>query len=203
MNVAEDASLDNTKREMAICAFVESIILIAGELKEANEAVTQCYHATKVSKALNASLPNQVQAALRRLSGHFAGDALIAYLRNNFAYHNAPGLAMSTLDLLPADDELAFYVLQDDNNYFEYANRLRIATIAEHLGLSDWSEVVKPLAEVVMRQVFDDVYHILSGIVVTIINGVKFDRVGVTVKNVPSSKEIRSDVFLHWPDKEK
>src|SRR5437764_15443573 len=45
MNVAEDESLDNTKREMAICAFVESIILIAGELKEAYEAVTQCYHA--------------------------------------------------------------------------------------------------------------------------------------------------------------
>jgi hypothetical protein len=203
MNVSEDESLDRTKREMAICAFAESIILITGELREAAEAVTQCYHATQVSKTLNTTLPVEVQAALKRLSGHFAGDALTAYLRNNFAYHNSPGLAVGTLNILPADDELAFYVLQDDNNYFEYANRLRIAAIAEYLKLDDWTKVVKPLADVVMREVFDDVYHILNGIVVTILNGVQYDRVGVTVKNVPSSKEIRSDVFSHRPDNKK
>lgn len=201
MNVAEDESLDNTKREMAICAFVESIILIAGELKEAAEAVTQCYHATQVSKSLNASLPAVVQAALKRLPSHFAGDALTAFLRNNFAYHNSPGVAVATLDLLPSDDDLAFYVIEFDNNYFEYANRLRIAAIAEYLRLDDWSAVVKPLAEVVMRQVFDDVYHVLNGIVVTVFKDVQRDRAGVTVNNVPSTKEIRSEVFTHWPDK--
>jgi hypothetical protein len=203
LNVAEDESLDNTKREMAICAFVESIILIAGELKEAAEAVTQCYHATQVSKTLNSTLSVEVKAALKRLPGHFAGDALTVYLRNNFAYHNSSGVAVGTLDILPADDELAFYVLKDDNNYFEYANRLRIAAIAQYLKLDDWTMVVRPLADVVMRQVFDDVYHVLNGILVTILNGVQCDRVDVTVKNVLSTKEIRSDVFSHWLDKEK
>ena len=128
---------------------------------------------------------------------------MTAYLRNNFAYHNSPDLAVGTLDNLSAADELAFYVLENDNNYFDYANRLRIAAIAEFLKLDDWNKVVKPLADVVMRKVFDDVYHILNGILVTILKGAKNDRTSVTVKGVPSTKEIRSDVFLHWPDKDK
>src|ERR1022692_2556446 len=52
MNVFQDRTQNLPKREFAVCACVESIILIAGELKEAWEAIQECYYGTKVSKTM-------------------------------------------------------------------------------------------------------------------------------------------------------
>src|SRR5947209_4393666 len=72
-------------RSAALCGIVESLIDLAGELKEAHESINQCYHGTQVSKSLHSQLPTIVQEAMKRLPRHFAGTGLVPYLRNNFA----------------------------------------------------------------------------------------------------------------------
>lgn len=197
MNVALDESLENAKREVAVCAFVESVILIAGELKEGWEAFQQCYYQTKVSLAMNGALPAEIQTRLKRLSGHFTGTSLATFLRNNFAYHNSPGTIVETMKLLENDDTMAFYILAEDNHYFDYTTKIRIAAIAERLRVSDWTQVVTPLLQEIMGKVFNDVYLSMSVILRDILTTVAHERSSIEVKGVPSDQELRSEVFFH------
>jgi len=196
MNVALDTSREKVRREMAICAFLESIILIAGELKEAWDAIQQCYYGTKVSKTMNASLPQDIQDRLKRLSGHFTGDSLVSFLRNNFAYHNSPDKAMEAIKLFDDEDTLAFYIIED-NNYFDYAGKVRIAAIAERLGLDDWNRIFTPLMETIMGQVFNDLYLPMIVIANNILLTLKQVRATVALKDVPDDSELRADVFSY------
>ena len=58
---AKDESRSEPVRNAALCGVVESLILLAGELKEAWESIQHCYHSTQVSKKLNARLPESAQ----------------------------------------------------------------------------------------------------------------------------------------------
>src|SRR5262245_50708833 len=71
INVVQDETLEQARRDVAIGAFLEVMILMAGDLKEGWAAIQQCYYATKVSKTMTAVLPEQVRIALKRLPNHF------------------------------------------------------------------------------------------------------------------------------------
>src|SRR5439155_16023313 len=118
MNVVQDESSEQAKRDVAICGFIESLILIAGELKEAWQAIQQCYYGTKVAKAMNSTLPTQIQEMLKRCGPHFSGDSLISFLRNKFAYHNSPLLVLDAIKATSDDGKMGFYVLDQRIFYF-------------------------------------------------------------------------------------
>ncbi len=108
MNVVQDEAQDEAKRRAAVCGFIESVILIAGELKEAWEAIQHCYYGSKVAKTMNSTLPTPVQEMLKRCGSHFSGESLVSFLRNNFAYHNSPLIALDTIKSVPDHVEMGF-----------------------------------------------------------------------------------------------
>jgi len=197
MNVALDESQEGTKREIAICGFIESIILVAGELKEGWEAIQQCYYETKVSKAMNSTLPPTIQTALKRLPGHFSGESLAMFLRNNFAYHNSPETAVQALKTFSDDATLTFTVLEQEHFHFDFATHVRIGAIAEWLRIDDWVEVIHPLMETIMGRVFNDVCLPMIVIANTILLTVKNTRTPIQVTAVPSDAELRSEALSY------
>jgi hypothetical protein len=77
---ARDTARSEQTRSAALCGVVESLILLAGELKEAWESIQQCYYRTQVSRSLHSTLPANVQEAMKRCGRHFDGTALTTYL---------------------------------------------------------------------------------------------------------------------------
>jgi hypothetical protein len=194
-------SRENVRTEFSLCAAIESMILIAGELKEAWEAIQQCYYGTKVSKTMNASLPKEIQEALKRLPTYFTGDSLTMFLRNNFAYHNSPDTALDTLKLKGSDAPMAFYYIDEENIYFDYATDIRLSAIANWLGHPDLSTVISPLMETIMGKVFNDVYITMAVIAHNILLTVKHERSSVVLKGVSSDKELSAEVFSYMHER--
>jgi len=196
MNVALDASNEQAKRAVAICGFIESLILIAGELKEAWEAIQQCYYGTKVAKTMNPALPKEIQERLKRCGAHCSGDSLLTFLRNNFAYHNSPSLMLDAIKATSDDSTMAFYVLDQRVFYFDYATQNRMAAIAQWLGVEDPTEIIHPLMQGVLAQAFNDIYLPMVVIAHTILLTVKNDHEQFELRNVPDEMNLRSDVFF-------
>lgn len=197
MNVVVDHSEQRAKRDIAICAFIESMILIAGDLKEGWEAIQQCYYGTKVSKTMHATLPEQIQACLKRLPAHFSGDSLASFLRNHFAFHNSPDVVLDTIKTTPGDEEMGFYVLDESIFYYDFATTIRFQAIAKRLNLADRELIVKRMSQEIMGSAFNDLYLSMIVITDTIVQTVKTKRESLEVTNIPSDKELRSEVFSH------
>ena len=194
-NVAMDSSVGPEKRVMAVSAFVESVILVAGELKEAWEALQKYYYGSQLAKAMNPKLPLPIQEMLKRLSGHFKGESLVNFLRNSFAYHNAAEHPKEAMQMLPKDDELHFCVIDEQHLFYEFANRIRIMAIAKRLGVGEWTDVMQPLTSEVMGTVFNDVYVPMSVIVRHVVDKVGWAKSQIIV-NLPEERELRADVLF-------
>lgn len=195
-NKATAPSLPKPVQDAALFGLMESFVLLAGELKEAWEAVQQCYYATQLSKDMNSALPEEVQQALKRVPSHFKGDALTALLRNDFAFHHSPDRVLATAKLLQSDDPHVAYLFEDDNNYFDFATKLRIAAIAEVLGLSDWNKVVERLVQVLVGQVLNDMYMILNAILVGLFESVPHAHETLSLSNVVNVDQLSSEFFF-------
>jgi hypothetical protein len=171
--------------------------LLAGELKEGWEAIQSCYYGTGLSKTLNDQLPLDVQAILKRLPKHFTGTSITTRLRNDFAYHHSPSIILSTANLLAADDPHIAFLFGEDNNYFDYATKLRIAAVAEMLGLSDWSKVVEQLVTTVAKEVYQDMSTTLNAILVTLVKTITHSHEAVELHHVPSSANLSGNYFFY------
>jgi hypothetical protein len=199
MNVFLNQETEQAKRDAALCGYLESIILIAGELKEAWESIQKCYYGTKVAKAMNSKLPLEIQECLKRCGSHFSGDSLVHFLRNNFAHHNSPDIMLATLKAAPRKVQLSFYVLEQRVFFFDYATKVRMAAIADKLGVDDVSDIVHPMTETIMGHVFHDVSLPMLVIANDILLTLKTIRTPIEVNNVPEPTELRADVFFDYP----
>jgi hypothetical protein len=182
----------------ALCGVVESLILLAGELKEAWESMQQCYYGTQVSRSLNAKLPGGVQDALKRCGRHFDGAGLVSYLRNNFANHNNAGEMLKIAMALDDDAEFMFSLFPQDNKYFEYATKVRLLAIASHLKLSemDWDKVVERMVEIIVKHVYTDIHSALNGILSELFTTVTLDRESKDLDGVPNWNEMSGGYYF-------
>ena len=195
---AKDDSRSELARSTALCGVVESLILLAGELKEAWESIQECYHRSQVSRTLHPKLPANVQEAMKRCGGHFSGTSLTTYLRNNFANHNDAGEMLNVLKALDDPSEHTFYIFPQDNKYFDYATKMRLAAIALHLNLQEWEwdTVIGKMVEIVVQQVYADVHLALNGILAELFTTVTLQREPVTLDGVRNWNEQPGEYFL-------
>jgi hypothetical protein len=195
---AKDASRPEHVRNAALCGVVESLIDLAGELKEAWESIQQCYYGTKVSHSIHAKLPVFVQEAMKRCGGHFAGTGLVSYLRDNFANHNDSNEVLNIARHLDDDTENTFFIFQNDNKYFEFATKARLAAIAMHLQLKNWEwhDIVMSMVVTIVKEVYADIHVVLNGILAELFSGVVLDREQETLKDVRSFSELSGEYFL-------
>ncbi len=195
---AKDETRSEHARHAALCGIVESLILFAGELKEAYESVQQCYYATKVSQSVHAKLPKNVQDSLKRLSEHFVGTGLTAYLRNSFANHNDSDELLKIANGLNDEADHTFYWFPQDNMYFEYATKARLAAIAMHLKLPewDWETVIARMVDILVKEVYADVHAALNGVLSELLARMQFQREPVTVEGVRTFHELSGEYYL-------
>lgn len=194
---ATDAQRSPIERDAALFGVFEFLILLAGDLKEGWEAFQSCYYGTQLSKIMNAQLSEEVQQTLKRLPNHFTGTSIAHRLRNDFAYHHSPEKVLSTVHILEDDDPHTAYLLDDDNNYFDYATKLRIAAVAESLGLTDWRTVIKHLVTTIAGEVFNDFSTALNAILVTLVETITHQHEAVELPSVPSDEELSGHYFFY------
>ncbi len=195
--VALDLSRPAAVRDAALCGVIESIFLTAGELKEAWEAIQQCFYARQVSKTMHPLLPADVQGKLKRLPEYFKGTSLTTFLRNNFSYHNSPDAVLASIKLLDEDDPHTAYLLPQENNYFDYATKVRLATVAEHLKLSDRNTVVDEMLKIVVKEVLTDVSNVLNAILAMLFQKVAVKNEALSLAEVKSESELTADFFFY------
>jgi hypothetical protein len=195
--VGTDTSRPEPTRQAALCGVLESIVLIAGELKEAWEAIQQCYYGTQVSKSLHTLLPTDIPDKLKRLPGYFSGASLTTFLRNNFSYHNSPAVILESVKLLPDDDPHVVYLFPEENRYFDYATRLRLVAIAKFLNLDDVNAVIEETLKIVVREVLTDVSNVLNAILSTLFQKVAHEKEAATLNQVKSDAELSADYFFY------
>lgn len=195
-HAATDTKHSRIEQDAALFGVFEFLLLLAGELKEGWEAIRSCYYGTQLSKTLNHQLPKDVQAILKRLPNHFTGTSIITQLRNDFSYHHSPDKILTTARLLANDDPHIAYLFGDDNNYFDYATKLRIAAVAELLGLSDWRKVIDHLMPTVMNEVYQDMSSTLNAILVALVTTINHTRESVELPYVPSNADISGNYFF-------
>jgi hypothetical protein len=195
---AKDESRSELVRSAALCGVAESLILLAGELKEAWESIQHCYYSTQVSKELNPTLPEGAQAALKRCGRHFDGVGLVSYLRNNFANHNNADEMLKIAKALDDQAEFNFSLFPQDNKYFAYATEVRLFAIASYLELpeKDWVKVIERMVEVVAKQVYADVHEALNGILSQLFKFVELDRQPLTALGVRAWNEFPGEYLF-------
>ena len=197
MNVLLDETLPKVKRDCALCGFLESTILIAGELKEAWESLNQCYYSSKLSMTLTEKLPPPVREKLKGLKTYFSGKSLINFLRDKFAYHNSSEIALATTKLLEEKSDLRFYYLGEENIFFYYAMVLRMNAIADFLNLSTSEGIVPHLMENILGRAYNDVYLVMTVIVSEVFKSLNCVKTPATITEVASDLEVRSE-FLSY-----
>jgi hypothetical protein len=195
---AMDTARSEHGRSAALCGVVESLILLAGELKEAWESIQQCYYGTQVSRSLHPQLPSNVQEAMKRCGRHFEGAGLLTYLRNNFANHNNAYEMLNIAKSLDKSTEFKFLLFPHDNKYFEYATKLRLAAIADHLKLRDWEwdKVVQRMVEIIVNHVYSDIHAALNGVLSQLFTSVSLKRQAETVTGVRTWNEFAGEYFF-------
>jgi len=194
---AMDKQRSCVERDAALFGVFEFLLLLAGELKEGWEAIQSCYYGTKLSKTLNAQLPVDVQDILKRLGNHFNKTSITNQLRNDFSYHHSPDRIRTTAQLLEDDDSHTAYLFAEGNNYFDYATKLRIAAVAESLGLSDWRKVIEHLVNTIAVEVFHDFSTALNVILVTLVKTIAHQHEPVELPSVPSDEDLSSHFFFY------
>ena len=194
---AMDTKHSQIERDAALFGVFEFLLLLAGELKEGWEAIQSCYYGTGLSKTLNDQLPSNIKAILKRLPKHFTGTSITTRLRNDFAYHHSSSRILSTANLLASDDPHIAYLFGEDNNYFDYDTKLRIAAVAELLGLSDWSKVVEQLVTTVAKEVYQDMSNTLNAILVALVQLIKPSHEAVELSRVPSNSNLAGNYFFY------
>jgi hypothetical protein len=195
---AKDASRPEHTRSAALCGVVEFLILLAGELKEAWESIQQCYYGTQVSRSLHSTLPANVQEAMKRCGRHFVGTALTTYLRNNFANHNNVSEMLKIARALDEAAEFSFSLFPHDNKYFEYATKVRLAAIADHLKLRDWEwdQVVRRMVAIIVKEVYSDIHAALNGVLSQLLSTVTLQRQPEILARVRKWNEFPCEYFF-------
>lgn len=193
---AKDESRSEHARSAAIFGVFESLVLLAGVLKEAYQSIGDCYHDTLVAKSLNSKLPDFVQEALKRLPRHFAGTGITHYLRNNFSHHNDPESVLQLAKRLDKDAEHVCYFFPQDNKYFEFATKVRLFAIADYLKVHDWDEVIASLVNTVVKKVYPDVHVVLNGILAELFVKVPRQSEPAFEKDVRTFPELSGEYYL-------
>ncbi len=196
---ARDESRSQNARDAAMCGIVESLITLAGELKEAWEAVQSCYYRTQVAKALNPLLPEHVQTALKRCKKHFDGNGIVHYLRNTFAFHHDSEAPLQIAKHLADDNEHSFVIFPSVGKYCEYATKVRLSAIAIELKLTDWdwTRVIEALVNILVKDVYQDMYFVLNGILAELFTKVQLDKETVTESGIRKWHELSGDYYMH------
>ena len=105
---------------------------------------------------------------------------------------------LSIAKALAEDDEFTFSLFPQDNKYFDYATKVRLAAIATHLKLDgwEWNHVVERMVEIVVRKVYTDVHSVLNGILSTLFATVTLDRQPQDLKGVPNWNELSGAYYF-------
>ena len=188
---------DSAQSSAAEFGVIESILLLAGELKEAWEAIQSCYHGSKLSKDLNGKLSDSTKDALKRIPIHCSRDGVIYKLRNNFAYHHSPDVMLDEAKKLDSADQHSAHIFDGGNTFFCFAADLRILAIATVLEHGDLATLSDHLVEKVAKDAFVDVSTVLTEILTTILSEVSIGTEDRTLDGIPSSVEITADYFFH------
>jgi hypothetical protein len=195
---AKDKTRSEHARNAALCGIVESLILLAGELKEAHESIRQCYYGTHVSRSIQAKLPSNVQDALKRLSKYYEGDNLATYLRDRFANHNDSNEVLKIANGLDHEADHTFYWFPHDNKYFEYATKARLAAIAMYLTLDewDWETVIAKMVKIVVTEVYPDVHAALNGVLSELLGQMELQRESIIEQGVRNWHELSGEYYV-------
>lgn len=196
---AREESRSQHARDAAMCGIVESLITLAGELKEAWEAIQNCYYGAQVAKTLTPKLPESVQTALKRCNSHFDGNGIVHYLRNTFAYHHDSEAPLQIAKHLAADSEHSFFIFPSVGKYFEYATKVRLSAIAIQLKLTDWdwTKVIETLVNILVKDVYQDIYLVLNGILAELFTKVQLDKETVTEPGIRKWHELSGEYYMH------
>ncbi|MDF1755239.1 MAG: hypothetical protein P1U89_20790 [Verrucomicrobiales bacterium] len=194
---AQNPERSQIEQQAAMLGVLESLLLLAGELKEGWEAVQQCYYSTQLSKTLNSQLPEDIQKLLKRLPDRFSGSGVITRLRNDFSYHHSPDMILATSKLLDDDDPHVAYLFEGDNNYFDFATKMRIASIAEALGLDDWRTTIDKLVQEVVRNVYTPFSHVLNAILVKLFEKIDHEHEEVEIPAMLEAGELDAHYFFY------
>lgn len=196
-STAVDLRHSPIERDAALFGVLEFLILLAGDLYEGWRAVHSCYYGTQLSKTLNSQLPAEVQEILKKLPDHFTGKSITSRLRNDFSYHHSPEKILSTFEILDDDDSHTAYLFEGENNYFDYATKIRIAAVAKSVGLSDCRKLIEHLVATVVGTVFRDFSTVLNAILVALFETIPHHREPVELPSVPSMEELSARYFFY------
>jgi hypothetical protein len=106
--------------------------VLAGKIHEAHQAMGRYYFPT-LSREYFPLLPADAQQAQREVNRYFGHDNPISRVRNSAAFHYAADNAAATIDALPPEKRLAFYVAeQEGNSLYHYAEELLFAELFPH-----------------------------------------------------------------------
>jgi len=196
---AREESRSQHARDAAMCGIVESLITLAGELKEAWEAIQKCYYGTQVARNLNPKLPQCVQMALKRCNKHFLGTEIVHYLRNTLAYHHDSEAPLQIAKHLADESEHSFFIFPSVGKYFEFATKVRLSAIAIELKLTDWdwAKVIETLVNILVKNVYQDIYLVLNGILAELFTKVQLDKETVTESGIRKWHEMSGEYYMH------
>lgn len=197
-STARDEDRSEAARIAGLCGVVETLILTAGELKEAWECIQKCYHGTQISRTFNATLPEEAQQALKRCSKHFAGTSITTFLRDKFAFHTDDDEMLKMVKALDRDDPHFFYLFPGDNKCFDFATKVRIAAIGEKLGVADWNQTIEVLVTKIIKEVYADVHMVINAILSQLFTKVELYREPIVVEDVPEFEELSANYFVSY-----
>jgi hypothetical protein len=105
------------------------------------------------------------------------------------------------LKIARALDETAqfrFSLFPHGNNYFEYATKVRLAAIADQLKLRDWEwdEVVGRIVEIIVKEVYPDIYAALNGVLSQLFTTVTLQRQPETLAAVRTWNEFPCEYYF-------
>jgi len=121
------------------------IKLLAGKLNEGH-ILLQKWYFPRISRLYDASLRPEGKEALDRIKHYFGkSNALVHFIRNNFAFHYSPDEFNKVFPDIPEDFE--FYVEKGGsaNNLYYFSEALANRAILRNMGASDDYEAYKKL----------------------------------------------------------
>ena len=195
---AANSSISEYYRGPALFGAIESFILIAGELKEVWEAIDKCYYKSTVSKSMNSDLDPEVQKTLKDMKDYFKGDGLLAYLRNNFAFHHSSDHVLDTATLDGDDETHVIFLLENDANYFDYAEKRRLSAIAKYLQTTNPEEILNHLVEEIINRGLVDVCKVLNEILMALFRRiVPIEEDNFSIEDVKRDSELGSLFYFY------
>ena len=101
------------------------------------------------------------------------------------------------MKLLAEDDPHTVYLFPQENNYFDYATKLRLLSVAEHLKLIDCNTVIHEMLKVVVKEVLLDVSNVLNAILSMLFHKFTHQKEGLTLSDVKSEARLSADFYFY------